>query len=40
MKFTTEVCSSDRYIYDFGLSSYKKGWAQVNAAQDACYFGT
>ena len=40
MKITTEVCPGDRYICDFGLSSYEKGWAQVDAARDACYFGT
>ena len=40
MKITREFCSGDCYIYDFGLCSYEKGWAQVDTAQDASYFGT
>ena len=38
MKITREFCPGDRYLYDFGLCSYKKGWAQVDTAQDASYF--
>ncbi len=37
-------CSSDfgayRYKYDCGECSYKNGWAQLDTAQDASYFGT
>ena len=40
MKITREFCRDDRYVYDFGLCSYEKGWAQVDTAQDASYFGT
>jgi hypothetical protein len=40
MKITREICPGDRYVYDFGLCSYEKGWAQVDTAQDALYFGT
>jgi len=40
MKITREFCPGDRYIYDFALCSYEKGWAQVDTAQDASYFGT
>ena len=40
MKITREFCPGDRYIYDFGLCTYEKGWAQVDTAQDASYFGT
>ena len=40
MKITREFCPVDRYVYDFGLCSYEKGWAQVDTAQDASYFGT
>lgn len=40
MKITREFCPGDRYVYDFGLCSYEKGWAQVDTAQDASYFGT
>jgi hypothetical protein len=40
MKITREFCPADRYVYDFGLCSYEKGWAQVDTAQDASYFGT
>ncbi len=40
MKITREFCPGDRYTYDFGLCSSEKGWAQVDTAQDASYFGT
>lgn len=40
MKITREFAAADRYIYDFGLCSYENGWAQVDTAQDASYFGT
>ncbi len=39
MKITREFCPADRYVYDFGLCSYENGWAQVDTAQDASYFG-
>lgn len=32
--------SSDRYQFDFSLCSIKKGFAQVDTAQDASYYGT
>ena len=40
MKITREFAPADRYLYDFGLCSYANGWAQVDTAQDASYFGT
>jgi len=40
MKITREICPGDRYVYDFGLCSYEQGWAKVDTAQDASYFGT
>ena len=40
MKVTREFCPGDRYTYDFGSCCYEKGWAQVDTAQDASYFGT
>jgi hypothetical protein len=40
MKITREFCPGERYVYDFGLCSYENGWAQVDTAQDAFYFGT
>ena len=40
MKITREFCPGDHYIYDFGVCSYENGWAQVDTAQDASYFGT
>jgi hypothetical protein len=40
MKITREFAPGDRYTYDCGLCSYKNGWAQVDTAQDASYFGT
>jgi hypothetical protein len=40
MNITREFASADRYLYDFGLCDYANGWAQVDTAQDASYFGT
>lgn len=35
MAQTREYCPGDRWTKDFGSCSYEKGWAQVDAAQDA-----
>tara|TARA_R100000458_G_C8221269_1_gene205554 strand:- start:150 stop:509 length:360 start_codon:yes stop_codon:yes gene_type:complete len=35
-----EESAENRYVFDFDLCSVKKGWAQVDTAQDASYFGT
>ena len=35
-----EFAPADRYVYDFGACSYKKGWAQIDTRQDAPYYGT
>lgn len=40
MKITREFFPADRYVYDFRLCIYAKGWAQIVTAQDASYFGT
>jgi hypothetical protein len=40
MNTTREFAPADRYLYDFGLCSYKNGWAQVDTGQDASYYGT
>jgi hypothetical protein len=40
MKITREFAPADRYLDDFGLCSCANGWAQVDTAQDASYFGT
>ena len=40
MKITREFASADRYVYDFGMCSTKKGFAQVDTGQDAWYYGT
>jgi hypothetical protein len=40
MKITREFAPADRYLYDFGLCSTANGWAQIDTAQDASYFGT
>ena len=40
MKVTRKFAPADRYTYDFGLCSFENGWAQVDTAQDASYFGT
>lgn len=31
---------ADRYVYDFGLCSISKGYAQIDTDRDARYFGT
>jgi hypothetical protein len=36
----TEFTPSDRYVYDFVLCTYDKGWAQIDTRQDASYYGT
>ena len=40
MTTTREFCPADRYVYDFGLCHFKKGWAQVDTSEDAPWFGT
>ena len=40
MKTIREFAPADRYTYDFGVCSYKNGFAQVDTEQDASYFGT
>jgi hypothetical protein len=40
MKTTREFAPADRYRYDFGPCSYERGFAQIDTAQDAPYFGT
>lgn len=40
MKVTREFAPADRYRYDFGPCSYENGFAQVDTAQDASYYGT
>ena len=34
-----EFCPADRYLYDFRVCTYEKGWAQVDTRQDASYYG-
>jgi hypothetical protein len=36
----TEFAPSDRYLYDFRVCTYAKGWAQVDTRQDASHYGT
>jgi len=33
------IFNGSRYKFDFGMCSCKKGWAQIDTAQDAHYFG-
>jgi hypothetical protein len=33
------LSTSDRYAFDFGICSSKRGFAQVDTSQDASYFG-
>lgn len=40
VKTIREFAPADRYVYDFGVCSYDKGFAQVDTKQDASYFGT
>lgn len=40
MKTIRDFAPADRYVYDFGPCSYDKGFAQIDTAQDASYFGT
>lgn len=40
MKIIRSFEPGDRYRYDFGICSPARGWAQVDTAQDAPWFGT
>ncbi|MCL5779200.1 hypothetical protein M1105_19745 [Limibaculum sp. FT325] len=40
MKVLRSFEPGDRYRYDFDLCAPSKGWAQVDTAQDAAWFGT
>lgn len=40
MQTIREFAPADRYVYDRGVCSYDKGFAQVDTKQDASYFGT
>lgn len=40
MEYIREFEPADRYVYDFGACSAENGFAQVDTAQDASYFGT
>ncbi len=35
-----DFTQADRYLYDFRVLTYEKGWAQVDTKQDASYYGT
>jgi hypothetical protein len=37
---TAFIEASDRYVFDFQLCTYERGWAQIDTSQDASYFGT
>jgi hypothetical protein len=39
MKTTRAFQDADRYIFDFDICNFKKGWAQVDTSQDASYYG-
>jgi hypothetical protein len=40
IKRCDEFCPADRYLYDFRVCTYKKGWVQIDTRQDASYYGT
>jgi len=39
MKTEKTFCNSDRYIFDYDICSFKKGFAQIDTNEDASYFG-
>ena len=39
MKTQKTFCNSDRYIFDYDICSFKKGFAQIDTTEDASYFG-
>ena len=39
MKTQKTFCNSDRYIFDYDMCSFKKGFAQIDTTEDASYFG-
>lgn len=40
MKTIRDFAPANRYVYDFGVCSINKGFAQVDTSQDASYYGT
>jgi len=40
MKIIRSFEPGDRYRYNFDLCSFARGWAQIDSAQDASWFGT
>lgn len=34
------IVNGSRYMFDFDLCHYKKGWSQVDTEQDCSYYGT
>ena len=39
MQTQKTFCNSDRYIFDYDICSFKKGFAQIDTNEDASYFG-
>ena len=39
MKTQKTFCNTDRYRFDYDICSFKKGFAQIDATEDASYFG-
>ena len=39
MKTQKSFCNSDRYIFDYDICNFKKGFAQIDTTEDASYFG-
>ena len=39
MKTQKTFCNSDRYVFDYDMCSFKKGFAQIDTTEDASYFG-
>ena len=40
MEIIRDFEEADRYVYDFGPCSTRNGFAQIDTAQDASYYGT
>ena len=34
------IPDAERYLFDFQLCTYARGWAQIDTEQDASYYGT
>ena len=40
MKTQKSFCNSDRYVFDYDMCSFKKGFAQIDTTEDASILET